>query len=45
MAGQISWPIVLASVNGTIVFDGSLDPPFAKILSEPVILPWSEARS
>lgn len=38
MAGQISWPIVLASVNGTIVFDGSLDPPFAKILSEPVIL-------
>jgi len=38
MAGQISWPIVLASVRGTIVFDGSLDPPFAKVLDEPVVL-------
>jgi leucyl aminopeptidase (aminopeptidase T) len=38
MAGQISWPIILESVNGTIVFDGSLDPPFARVLSEPVVL-------
>jgi 2,5-dihydroxypyridine 5,6-dioxygenase len=38
MAGQISWPIVLGSVNGTVVFDGSIDPPFGRILSEPVVL-------
>jgi leucyl aminopeptidase (aminopeptidase T) len=38
MAGQISWAIDLDSTNGTIVFDGSLDPPFARILKEPVVL-------
>jgi leucyl aminopeptidase (aminopeptidase T) len=38
MAGQISWSIDLDSVNGTIVFDGSLDPPFARVLAEPVAL-------
>jgi leucyl aminopeptidase (aminopeptidase T) len=37
-AGQIAWPIDLESINGTIVFDGSLDPPFARVLSEPVVL-------
>jgi 2,5-dihydroxypyridine 5,6-dioxygenase len=38
MAGQISWPIDLESVNGTIVFDGSLVPPCVGVLSEPVAL-------
>lgn len=38
MAGQISWTIDLNSVCGTIVFDGSLDPPFARVLEQPVAL-------
>jgi leucyl aminopeptidase (aminopeptidase T) len=38
LAGQISWVIDLESINGTIVFDGSLGPPFATVLSEPVVL-------
>jgi leucyl aminopeptidase (aminopeptidase T) len=38
MAGQISWSIDLDSIKGRIVFDGSLDPPFARVLREPVVL-------
>ena len=36
--GQISWAIDLESINGIIVFDGSLNAPFARILREPVVL-------
>jgi leucyl aminopeptidase (aminopeptidase T) len=37
MAGQIGWRIVRESVNGKIVFDGSLVPPIG-LLKEPVTL-------
>jgi len=37
MAGQIGWTPALESVNGTIVFDGSIVPPCGK-LEEPVRL-------
>jgi leucyl aminopeptidase (aminopeptidase T) len=37
MAGQIGWPPALETINGTIVFDGSLVPPCGK-LEEPVRL-------
>jgi 2,5-dihydroxypyridine 5,6-dioxygenase len=36
LAGQIAWPIDIDSVNGTIVFDGSLVPPCG-VLQEPVV--------
>ena len=38
MAGQIGWSPDLDTVNGTIVFDGSLVPPCVGILKEPVRL-------
>jgi 2,5-dihydroxypyridine 5,6-dioxygenase len=38
MAGQIGWAPVFDSINGTIVFDGSLVPPFLGVLSQPVKL-------
>jgi leucyl aminopeptidase (aminopeptidase T) len=38
MAGQIGWSPNFESINGTIVFDGSLVPPIAGILKEPVRL-------
>jgi leucyl aminopeptidase (aminopeptidase T) len=37
LAGQIGWPPVLDSINGLIVFDGSVNPPCGK-LKEPVSL-------
>jgi len=37
MAGQIGWRIIRESVNGKIVFDGSLVPPIG-LLKEPVTL-------
>lgn len=38
MAGQIGWAPVFESINGVIVFDGSLVPPFLGVLEEPVKL-------
>jgi len=38
MAGQIGWAPVFDSINGVIVFDGSLVPPFLGVLEEPVKL-------
>lgn len=38
MAGQIGWSPNFDSINGTIVFDGSLVPPCVGILKEPVRL-------
>jgi len=38
MAGQIGWSPNFESINGTIVFDGSLVPPIVGILKEPVCL-------
>ncbi len=38
MAGQIGWAPVFESINGVIVFDGSLVPPFLGILEHPVKL-------
>ncbi len=38
MAGQIGWSPNFESINGTIVFDGSLVPPIVGILKEPVRL-------
>lgn len=38
LSGQIAWPIDIDSINGTIVFDGSLVPPCVGILREPVVL-------
>ncbi|MBA7574750.1 hypothetical protein ES708_16565 [subsurface metagenome] len=38
MAGQIGWSPNFESINGTIVFDGSLVPPIIGILKEPVRL-------
>ncbi len=38
MAGQIGWAPELESVNGTIVFDGSIVPPCKGILKDPVVL-------
>ena len=38
MAGQIGWSPNFESINGTIVFDGSLRPPIVGILKEPVRL-------
>jgi leucyl aminopeptidase (aminopeptidase T) len=38
MAGQIGWAPVFESINGTIVFDGSLVPPFLGVLKQPVRL-------
>jgi leucyl aminopeptidase (aminopeptidase T) len=43
MAGQIGWRIVRESVNGRIVFDGSLVPPIG-LLKEPVILHVEDGR-
>jgi leucyl aminopeptidase (aminopeptidase T) len=37
MAGQIGWSPVFDSVNGTIVFDGSVVPPF-RLVKEPIKL-------
>jgi leucyl aminopeptidase (aminopeptidase T) len=37
MAGQISWSPEFASINGTIVFDGSINPPIG-LVNEPVKL-------
>ena len=38
MAGQIGWAPVFESINGVIVFDGSLVPPILGILETPVRL-------
>jgi 2,5-dihydroxypyridine 5,6-dioxygenase len=38
MAGQIGWAPVFESINGTVVFDGSLVPPFLGVLQQPVRL-------
>jgi len=38
MAGQIGWAPVFESINGVIVFDGSLVPPFLGVLEGPVKL-------
>jgi 2,5-dihydroxypyridine 5,6-dioxygenase len=38
MAGQIGWAPVFESINGVIVFDGSLVPPFLGVLEQPVKL-------
>jgi len=38
MAGQIGWAPAFESINGVIVFDGSLVPPFLGVLEEPVKL-------
>ncbi len=38
MAGQIGWSPNFESINGTIVFDGSIVPPIIGILKEPVRL-------
>jgi leucyl aminopeptidase (aminopeptidase T) len=38
MAGQIGWAPVFESINGTVVFDGSLVPPFLGVLKQPVRL-------
>ncbi|MCD6473160.1 aminopeptidase [Candidatus Aerophobetes bacterium] len=43
MAGQIGWTPALESVNGTIVFDGSIVPPCGK-LEEPVRLTIKEGE-
>ena len=34
--GQISWAPVFESINGTIVVDGTLTPPFGRIVTSPV---------
>ena len=36
--GQIGWSPDLDSINGVIVFDGSIVPPFTTVLKEPVAL-------
>ncbi len=36
--GQIAWSPDLDSINGVLVFDGSLVPPFVGVLKEPVVL-------
>ena len=38
MAGQIGWSPAFESINGVIVFDGSLVPPFLGVLEQPVKL-------
>ena len=43
MAGQIGWRIVRESVNGRIVFDGSIVPPIG-LLKEPVTLHVKDGR-
>lgn len=43
LAGQIGWVPRLESINGTLVFDGSLDPP-AGLLKQPVVLKIEEGR-
>ena len=42
-AGQIGWAPVFESINGTIVFDGSIVPPIG-LLSGPVILRITEGK-
>jgi len=37
-AGQIGWAPDLETINGAIVFDGSIAPPFVGVLREPVVL-------
>jgi leucyl aminopeptidase (aminopeptidase T) len=37
MAGQIGWPIEHASINGKIVFDGSVVPPIG-LVKDPIVL-------
>ena len=34
--GQISWAPIFESINGTIVVDGTLTPPFGRIVTSPV---------
>lgn len=43
LAGQIGWAPVFDSINGTLVFDGSLDPPCG-LLKEPVVLTVEKGR-
>jgi len=43
LGGQIGWPPVLESINGLIVFDGSLVPPCG-LLEEPVRLTIEKGR-
>lgn len=44
MAGQIGWAPVFDSINGVIVFDGSLVPPNLGILTQPVKLHIEKGR-
>lgn len=43
LSGQIGWAPVLETVNGTIVFDGSVSPPLGK-LTQPIILSVARGR-
>jgi leucyl aminopeptidase (aminopeptidase T) len=43
LAGQIGWAPVFESINGTLVFDGSLEPPCG-LLKEPVVLTVEKGR-
>lgn len=43
LSGQIGWTPVLESINGTIVFDGSISPPVGKV-STPVFMRVNKGR-
>ena len=43
LAGQIGWSPELETINGTIIFDGSVDPPIGK-LEEPIELTIKDGR-
>jgi 2,5-dihydroxypyridine 5,6-dioxygenase len=38
LGGQIVWPVNLETVNGTLVFDGSCNPPIPGVLTHPIAL-------
>ena len=37
LSGQIGWTPILETINGTLVFDGSVEPPCG-LLTEPIII-------
>jgi leucyl aminopeptidase (aminopeptidase T) len=43
LSGQIGWTPQLETINGTLVFDGTLEPPCG-LLSEPVVLTVEKGR-